>query len=300
MKETVIFELHLTGEGESKAAPDMVQLLPAGRITARDGRVFVLNDPEAVVERSKLSGGIDLPIDYEHQNDNPESRKNGPVPAAGWIKELIARPDGIWGRVEWTDRARQLITAREYRYLSPALLLARGSDVVMRIKGAGLVHNPALELTALAREEEDAAPALARIAEALGLDADAGEVAILAAIHDTATPDSTRSIPTDKVAELMADLRETKTQLRELQTNIRVDAAIAGGQVTPGMRDWATALCMADPDAFEVFATESEKKNAHLFRIYDFPEHTRPGASPDTPEAKLARQLGIDPARLRD
>ena len=195
MKETVILELHLSGEGESKAAPDMVQLLPAGRITARDGRVFVLNDPEAVVERSKLSGGIDLPIDYEHQNDNPESRKNGPVPAAGWIKELIARPDGIWGRVEWTDRARQLITAREYRYLSPALLLARGSDVVLRIKGAGLVHNPALELTALAREEEDAAPALARIAEALGLDADAGEVAILTAIHDTATPATARFMP---------------------------------------------------------------------------------------------------------
>lgn len=41
-------------------------------------------------------------------------------------------------------------------------------------------------------EAEDPAPALARIAEALGLDAGAGEVAILAAIHDTATPDPTR------------------------------------------------------------------------------------------------------------
>ncbi|MFV0333072.1 MAG: phage protease, partial [Tropicimonas sp.] len=194
------------------------------------------------------------------------------MPAAGWIKELIAKPDGIWSRVEWTDRARQLITAREYRYLSPALLLAKGSNAVMRIKGAGLVHNPALELTALAREEESATPALARIAEALGLDADADEVAILSATHDTTAPDPARFMPADKVAELMADLRETKTQLRELQTNIRVDAAIAGGQMPPAMRDWTTALCMADPDAFETFAAESEKKHACLFRRYDFSE----------------------------
>ncbi len=91
MKDTVIFELHLTSEGEGNAVPDMVQLLPAGRITACDGRGFVLDDPAAVVERSKLTGGIDLPIGYEHQNDNPDARRNGPVPAAGWIKELIAK-----------------------------------------------------------------------------------------------------------------------------------------------------------------------------------------------------------------
>ncbi|WP_340214117.1 phage protease, partial [Dinoroseobacter shibae] len=33
-------------------------------------------------------GGIDLPIDHEHQGDDPARQKNGPVPAAGWIKGL--------------------------------------------------------------------------------------------------------------------------------------------------------------------------------------------------------------------
>lgn len=114
-------------------------------------------------------------------------------------------------------------------------------------------------------------------------------------------PDTARFMPADKVAELMADLRETKTQLRELQTDIRVDAAIAGGQMPPAMRDWATALCMADPDAFEVFAAESKKKYAYLFRSPITEKHLkRLDRFDDTEEARLARQLGLDPARLRD
>ncbi len=188
----------------------------------------------------------------------------------------------------------------------PALLLAKGSNAVMRIKGAGLVHNPALALTALARETEEpeTAPALARIATAtaLGLDAGAGEAAILAAVPDTATPDTARLMPADKVAELMTELREARARLRELQTDIRVDAAIAGGQMPPGMRDRATALCMADPEAFETFATVSEKKHAYLFRSGDFSEERlkRPNRLDDTEEARRPRQLGLDPARLRD
>lgn len=35
----------------------------------------------------------------------------------------------------------------------------------------------------------------------------------------------------------MDELRETKTQLRELETEIRVEAAVAGGRVPPAMRD---------------------------------------------------------------
>ncbi len=84
MFDDLAFELHLTAEGN--AAPDLVQLLPAGtRIAARDGGFFTLDDPEGVVERSWR--GIELVVDFEHQNDEPERQKNGPVPAAGWIKD---------------------------------------------------------------------------------------------------------------------------------------------------------------------------------------------------------------------
>ena len=115
---------------------------------ARDGRTFDLANPDAVVQVFN-AGGVDLPVDYEHQSERAEARNSGPVPAAGWIKSLQVRADGIWGRVDWTKRARDMIANREYRYLSPAILYNQPDRKIIRLKGAGLVHNPALHLTAL-------------------------------------------------------------------------------------------------------------------------------------------------------
>lgn len=42
-----------------------------------------------------------------------------------------------------------MIAAREYRYLSPAFL-HDDAGVITRLKSAGLLHHPALHLTALA------------------------------------------------------------------------------------------------------------------------------------------------------
>ena len=101
-------------------APEWVHLFPDGKMTGRDGRSFDLVDPAAVVLAFQ-SAGIDLVVDYEHANDRPEIKTGGPVPAAGWIKELKADATGLWGRVEWTVTAAELISNREYRYLSPAM-----------------------------------------------------------------------------------------------------------------------------------------------------------------------------------
>jgi len=76
-------------------APEWVQLFPDGPINGRDGRSWELPDPDAPVAAFQ-SGSIDLPVDFGHANDNPDARLNGPVPAAGWIKELRADA-GLWG-----------------------------------------------------------------------------------------------------------------------------------------------------------------------------------------------------------
>lgn len=67
--------------------------------------------------------GRKLAIDYEHQSlDRLNSREDGLRPAAGWIGRLDIREDGLWAAdVEWTDRARELIAAGEYRYFSPVI-----------------------------------------------------------------------------------------------------------------------------------------------------------------------------------
>ena len=170
-------DLELTAEG---AAPEWVHLIPPGRFTARDGRVFDNTDPDAIIEAFGRNGA-DLPVDYQHQNDRPEATRSGPVPAAGWIKELAGRADDIWGRVDWTERARGMITRREYRYLSPVLKCRKTDRRILMLKGAGLVHSPALHLTELAEEDDMPDTSFAsRVAEALGLAPDASEADILA------------------------------------------------------------------------------------------------------------------------
>lgn len=117
----------------------------------RDGRAYSLPDPAGLIFDFQ-ERGIDLPVDDEHQNDKPETKLRGPVPAAGWIKELAHNASGLWGRVEGTATARQMISRREYRYLSPSFWHNRAGQI-MRLKGAGLVHRPNLHLKALASRE---------------------------------------------------------------------------------------------------------------------------------------------------
>lgn len=63
--------------------------------------MFVNDEPRLIVDASN-PGGVDLPVDYEHQNVRPDTNGSGPVPAAGWIKALAMCSDGISERADWT------------------------------------------------------------------------------------------------------------------------------------------------------------------------------------------------------
>lgn len=163
--------------------PEWIHLMPLGAVKARDGRRFTNADVEAVV-RNSIERSQTLVIDYEHQTDLAE--KNGqPAPAAGWINELAVRKDGIWGRVEWTEKAAAHIRAREYRFISPTFTHSKKAPhnvgVILR---AALTNNPALELTALATNKDgdpEMDEFLKALAKLLGLGENATSEEILAA-----------------------------------------------------------------------------------------------------------------------
>lgn len=165
--------------------PEWIHLMPLGAVKARDGRRFTNADAQAVV-RASLERSQTLVIDYEHQTDLAE--KNGqPAPAAGWINELAVRADGIWGRVEWTEKAANHIRAREYRFISPTFTHTKKAPFNVGILlRAALTNNPALELTALAtiKEGDPEMDFLKALAAALGLNVDATEDQILAALAE--------------------------------------------------------------------------------------------------------------------
>ncbi|MGP3725637.1 phage protease [Cereibacter sphaeroides] len=282
---------------EATPGPQWVHLLPGGLIRGRDGRQFVLDKPDAVIAASL--DGADLPIDYEHQMDDPAARlASAEVPAAGWIKRLELRADGIWGLVDWTEKAQNMIAAREYRYLSPVFHHQRDGRIV-RLIGAGLVHRPNLPLKALSCEETGTgASSLGAVAAALGLPASAAADAILMAVNALRTPDPEQFVPVAAVRELLADRNGKIALMSEREVTVRVDEALASGHITPGMRDWATALCRQNPDSFDEFL-KAPAAWAHLFReaVRGKPPASRGGAG-SAEEKAICAQLGIDPSRL--
>lgn len=156
---------------EAPLPPEWVHLIPAGSFSGRDGRGPFRLDAAAALAAFER-GGIDLPIDYEHQTLEATA-KAGPVPAAGWIKELQARDGGLWGRVEWTRKAAELIQSREYRFISPVFRHDKAGRV-LALEGAGLTHYPNLDLAPVAHTKgDDMTTDLTVIAEALGAPAGA-------------------------------------------------------------------------------------------------------------------------------
>jgi len=169
-----------------------IQLLPAGRATMRDGRIADVGGiermREIVAATVKRAGSNDVVVDYDHQSVFAAvPNVGGRAPAAGWIKTFDARPDGIWGEVEWTAAATAAIRAGEYRYVSPVFFADAATGAVRVVVNAGLTNNPAFDLAevraASARflpPEQD--PDMKGIAKALGLAEDATEDQIVAAV----------------------------------------------------------------------------------------------------------------------
>lgn len=297
----------------SGPVPEWVHLFPPGRIAGRDGRAFELADPGGVILAFEAAG-LDLPVDYEHQNDKPEAKLKGPVPAAGWIKELDAREDGIWGRVEWTATAREMIANREYRYLSPSFLVHPKTKEIARLKGAGLVHNPNFHLTAIAAQEDNMnTDTLAKIAEALGLDPTADAAAILDAIRalvesedkpataSAAAPDPAKFVPIEALHDLIRDRHTKAVQAAEERAEDKVERAMEDGYITHGMKRWALELAAQDEASFDAFIASTAPPYAHLKRSV-MPSALPPGAAAPTAvdpnAAAICAQLGLDPKAL--
>ncbi|NPV89246.1 MAG: hypothetical protein HPY50_00540 [Firmicutes bacterium] len=157
--------------------PEWIKLLPFGLVKSVKGDFNV--DEESLTEIIGYfeARGNDVVIDYEHQ-----TLDGGQAPAAGWVKELQDRgPDGLWARVDWTERAREYLANKEYRYLSPVVLVRRADNKAVAIHSVALTNAPAMsgvrpivnnitkELVTRALREGKIAPALKEWAEQYAL-----------------------------------------------------------------------------------------------------------------------------------
>lgn len=132
---------------------DAVQLTPDGTFRARDGRPTALAGwriDAAIAERvlTRLrQRTTPIVVDYEHQTLLADS--NGrPAPAAGWIdpKAIEYRPgEGFFSPVRWTLKAKAMIDAGEYAFLSPVLPFDPDTGEILDIMNVALTNSPALD-----------------------------------------------------------------------------------------------------------------------------------------------------------
>ena len=118
-----------------------IQIFPLGTIEHVDGSFQVT--PEGVEDciRQFNAKANDLVVDYEHQTQSGRE-----APAAGWIKKLHNRSlKGLWATVEWTASATERLKNREYRYLSPVVLVSKVTGQVRILVSAALTNVPQID-----------------------------------------------------------------------------------------------------------------------------------------------------------
>jgi phage I-like protein len=234
--------------------PGWLRLLPLGQVNLVDGRPPFEVDPEALTAMVKAFGarGTDLVIDYEHQ-----SLKGGQAPAAGWIKDLEVREDGLWAQVEWTGKAGEYLKQREYRYFSPVLRLDPASRRPQELMNVALTNVPAIQgisplvakwggeaLTARRPGEakEEAAPRESGAVEACQAEVQAREEFKARLGLEPEAPDGELW---QKSVELFRDLSQSlglPAEATASQLKGGLAALMAGGEQVQALQDELTAL----------------------------------------------------------
>lgn len=190
-------------------APEWVHLLPTsdGMVQTNDARgPYHVANAEQIIAAS-FANTDRLPIDENHATDLA-APKGFPAPARGWIVEMQARADGIWGKVEWSVEGRAMLTARAYRDLSPVIALPnKASKSVTGILRASLVNRPNFRGLVSLNQETDDMSFQKTMAGVLGLSADASQADISTALTTLKDGGATTT------SELQSQLGEIGTAL---------------------------------------------------------------------------------------
>ena len=176
------------GQGvELSGVPTEIKILPLGRVHSQKGDFNVDDESFELIRKQFKDRKLDLVIDYEHQ-----TLSDVQAPAGGWIKDLYKGEDAIIAKVEWTPKAAEYLKNKEYRYLSPVVLVRKRDQKATAIHSVALTNTPAIDgMFALVNslDIEDISEGgnimdLKELAKALGLPETATEEEIKKAVED--------------------------------------------------------------------------------------------------------------------
>lgn len=221
--------------------PDRLVLVPAsGSFSGIDGRTFINSNPQRIIERWKKTGH-DIPVDIEHSTElrGPQGL---PAPAVGWISDLVvAENGGIVGTVSWTEEGRELVSARKYRYFSPAYLVDKATKEIAGIRSIGLTNVPNLGVPALNSEgnggdymDKD----LKVICNSLGISEGATEAEVVTEINSLRARLATAE---EKAAEAERKIQEQEKAAFKAELNAAVEKGVEDGKIAPAQKDFFLA-----------------------------------------------------------
>lgn len=129
-----------TAGTEISGVPDEVKLLPLGWVRSQKGDFLVDDESAELIRRHFKERRVDAVIDYEHQTLHDVQ-----APAGGWIKDIYRGADALMAKVEWTRKAAEYLKNREYRYLSPVVLVRNRDHKAVSLHSAALTNTPAID-----------------------------------------------------------------------------------------------------------------------------------------------------------
>ena len=309
-----------------------IQLLPAGEFRARDGRPNNVDtwriDAKIAARIIALAAARQTPfvIDYEHQT--LLSEKNGqPAPAAGWFKTLEWRDgQGLFATdVTWTDKARAMIDAGEYKFLSPVFGYDPKTGAVRQLLHAALTNVPALDgmaevAAAAARLFDSDQPTKEKhmpefLKKLLGLADDADEKAVEGAVTalkakadkageletevaalKTAAPDPAKFVPADTMKALQTEVATLTAQIHGRELEELIKSGLQDGRILPAMEAWARDLGKKDVAQLKGYL-DNASPVAALKGTQTGGKGPQGGTQGELSEAELTvcKQMGIDP-----
>jgi len=315
MEVTGSLFLSLNFENE---VPNRIMLVPADKIVkGRDGREWKNPNPKQTALNSMARLPL-LPIDENHSTDLA-APKGGASPAFGWMKNLCADESGaVYADVEWTERGREAIAKKEYRFISPVFLYNEKSEINCILRAA-LTNSPNVNLPALNSErlennfEEKTMNK--ELLAALGLPGTATEADALAAAKALNASKPKTDVQTDKSAVDLAayapraDLNAmterattAEKQLAELnaarikqEAETAVEEAIKARKIAPASKAEYLALC-STKEGIETFKKIVAATPAIIGDETQAPEGTPPagesGVALNAEETAVAKAMG--------
>lgn len=109
---STVVDLETLTAAEGGKLPKEIPVLPKGEFMTLPYGNMVLNDSvfEQMIGNFKAGIRRAVPVDFDHAWENTK--------AAGWIKALVNKADGLWAEVDWNKLGIEAVADKVYRMIS--------------------------------------------------------------------------------------------------------------------------------------------------------------------------------------